>query len=221
MKNAITIRRRLGILILVVTLLLIGCYLFVEHSTREVVMILAESKIQSMSNVALGQAVIQAMQEETDSKNLVDIRFDEQGKIRMVQSNATAMNKLSARVLLLAQEKMDQIEHEVINIPLGSAMQSLLFANRGPNIPVRIMPNTNLEADYVTSYESGGINQTHLCIYLRLKASFGIASPTSSRETNVTVQMLVCENIIVGDVPNMYFNMDNQEDIIKLKPMIE
>ena len=88
-----------------------------------------------------------------------------------------------------------------------------LFAGSGPDIPVSIVPVGSITTDFETEFEACGINQTRHKVYLTVTASIRIVIPTGAKTTQVTVNMLAAESIIVGAVPEGFvgYNLSGEE----------
>ena len=78
----------------------------------------------------------------------------------------------------------------------------------------------NLETDLKSEFKASGINQTLHRIYLEIKCNVIILTPFQTIEEPVINQVLLAEGVIVGEVPNSYYNLegiskDNALDIIE------
>lgn len=53
-----------------------------------------------------------------------------------------------------------------------------------------------------------GINQTLHRLYLQVDCKVNILTPYNTIEQNISNQVIIAENIIVGKVPNTYYNLE-------------
>ena len=102
--------------------------------------------------------------------------------------------------------------------PLGSALGMTIFAGSGPGIPVSIVPIGSIKTNFETEFEACGINQTRHKVYLTVTASIRIVIPTGAKTTEVTVNMLAAESIIVGAVPEGFVGYNLSEAEMDLVP---
>lgn len=77
-----------------------------------------------------------------------------------------------------------------------------------------------METDLKSEFTSQGINQTLHRIYLNVKCRVNILTPFQDLEKEITNQVLLAENVIVGRIPNTYYNLEgingsNALDIIE------
>ena len=90
----------------------------------------------------------------------------------------------------------------------GSFTGIKLLSGRGPGIKIRISTVGNVETDLKSEFESQGINQTLHRIYLQVKCEVSILTPFKDITKDITNQVLIMENVIIGTVPNTYYNIE-------------
>ena len=90
----------------------------------------------------------------------------------------------------------------------GSFTGIKLLAGRGPGIKIRISTVGNVETDLKSEFEAQGINQTLHRIYLQVKCEVSILTPFKDITKDITNQVLIMENVIIGTVPNTYYNIE-------------
>lgn len=91
---------------------------------------------------------------------------------------------------------------------------------RGPNVNIKMEVIGNIETDLKSEFRAAGINQTLHRIYLEIRCNVIILTPFQTIEEPVINQVLLAEGVIVGEVPNSYYNLegiskDNALDIIE------
>ena len=72
--------------------------------------------------------------------------------------------------------------------------------------------------DFVSFFQSAGINQTLHKLYIDVKAEVSIITPIDEPTITVKAEVLVCENLIVGEVPNIFFDGKTVDDLLDLTP---
>lgn len=102
----------------------------------------------------------------------------------------------------------------------GSFTGIKLLAGKGPNVPIKISSIGNVETDLRSEFKEQGINQTIHRVYLEVACEVSILTPYNSITEKITNQVLIMENIIVGKIPNTYYNLNgidntNAIDIIE------
>lgn len=83
-----------------------------------------------------------------------------------------------------------------------------MLAGRGPGIKIRISSIGDVETDLRSEFTSQGINQTLHRVYLQVKCEVNILTPFDNISREITNQVLLMENVIVGNIPNSYYNLE-------------
>lgn len=152
--------------------------------------------------------------------DLLNITKDEQGNIKFIGTNIVTVNKIISDIPVNIQKELEKSSNNNFSIRLGSFLGSNLFAGRGPNVNIKMEIVGNLETDLRSEFKTAGINQTLHRIYLEIKCNVIILTPFETIEEQIVNQALLAEGVIVGEVPNSYYNLegishDNAIDIIE------
>ena len=75
-------------------------------------------------------------------------------------------------------------------------------------MPIRISSVGNVETDLRSEFTSQGINQTLHRVYLQVKCEVNILTPYDNITEKIANQILIAENVIVGKIPNTYYNLE-------------
>lgn len=102
----------------------------------------------------------------------------------------------------------------------GSFTGFKLLAGKGPGVPIKISSIGNVETDLKSEFKSQGINQTLHRVYLQVVCEVSILTPYKDITEKISNQVLIAENVIVGKIPNTYYNLNgvdqsNAVDIIE------
>lgn len=65
-----------------------------------------------------------------------------------------------------------------------------------------------METDLRSEFTAQGINQTLHRVYLQVKCDVNILTPFDNISREITNQVLLMENVIVGNIPNTYYNLE-------------
>ena len=147
---------------IVMSLILISLFLFVSTwilllQIRPTVVLLAKSKVTDLVLQDVNQAVADEIERGGMTYDkLVTLEKDGNGNVTALVTNMPLINTLQAK---LTQSVANRVRNEIstkIGIPVGSAVGGLLFSDRGPSVPVRIMSVTNLHTKFTNSFSGGG-----------------------------------------------------------------
>ena len=156
--------------------------------------------------------------ENINYNEIVKIEKNEDNKI--VKTDVVVINKIASEIALDAEKQFDELENETIKIPVGALSGNKYLSGIGPNINIKVIPTGNILTEIKNEFEAKGINQTVYRIYLELTCKVNIVTQYKTIEDEVVNQVLLVETVIVGDVPESYYNLEgldesNSLDIIK------
>lgn len=95
------------------------------------------------------------------------------------------------------------------------------MAGKGPGVKIQISPIGNVETDLRTEFTEQGINQTLHRVYLEVKCKVNILTPFQDIEKEITNQVLLVENVIVGNIPDTYYNLEGLNKSTDVLEVIE
>lgn len=126
----------------------------------------------------------------------------------------TAINSNMARINALSAEILDRVvgvteNHTItVEIPIGNLTGMSLLMGRGPKVPVKIIVLTSSRVEFNNSVVTAGINQTKHQINLEVIVDIDVLIPWGTESTQVVTEVLIADTVIVGKVPETFFNME-------------
>lgn len=168
---------------------------------------LCEDKAKSIATIISNNEATNVMKDHTYDE-LFTIEKDNDGNITMIKSNVIQINEIISDVAVKIQNSINERGKENIKITIGSFTGSKLLSGRGPGIPIKISSIGNVETDLRSEFSAQGINQTLHRLYLQVDCEVCILTPYNTISEKVSNQVLLIENVIVGKIPNTYYNLD-------------
>ena len=171
--------------------------------------IINELCINEIKNLATKISNEQAsnIMNEYSYEDLVNIVRDGNGEIEVIQTNTKIINQLIAEVPLRIIDELKKEGNSNIQIHLGSIFGTKLFSAQGPKINIEIANVGNVETKLMSEFESKGINQTLHKIYLEIECEATLLTPYNTIKQKVSNQILIAESVIIGNVPEAYYNL--------------
>ena len=212
-------RKRLFVILSLLLVLSAGVLVFININLRPVLVGLSASRVQAAAARAMNDAILEVLRaEEGDGYGSLVNVYETNGKVYLLQANSTRLNTLSADCANEAQSRIASLGEQGISVPLGTLSGIPLLSGIGPRITLYFTPAGAVNASFESEFRSAGINQTLHRVILRLTASVRVILPGESHTLTVEAEAPVAENIIVGDVPDAYTNVANEEDLLNLIP---
>lgn len=203
---------------ILMTLIVLAFFLLIDRNFKPLVFSLAEARSAAMASQALNGALTEAIEDGVEYDDLMTVRMDERGQVALLMANTMRMNQLADRAGQEALKRLNNMSSERVTVPLGAALGMTILAGKGPGIPISIVPIGSIATDFATEFEACGINQTRHKVYLKVTASIRIVIPTGAKTTQVSVNMLVAESIIVGNVPEGFVGYNIGEEELNMIP---
>ena len=168
---------------------------------------ICKDKAKSIATIISNEQATNVMREYSYDE-LFTIDKDNNGNITMIKSNIFPINEIISDVAVKIQNEIEERGREEIKIALGSFTGFKLLAGKGVGIPITISTIGNIETDLRSEFKEQGINQTLHRVYLQVECEVSILTPYEDITEKITNQVLIAENIIVGKIPNTYYNLE-------------
>ena len=142
-------------------------------------------------------------------EDLITIIRDNEGNIKMLQTNTKNANQIMSDIPVNIINRFNEKDNSDIYIYSGSILGIKLFSASGPKIHIKIANVGNVDTKLESEFKSQGINQTLHRIYLLLTCEVTILTPYNTIRQKIDNQVLIAESVIVGTVPDFYYNGTN------------
>lgn len=148
------------------------------------------------------------------------VKIEKDGTNNVLKTDVVTINKIASDIALEAEKQFQELENETIKIPIGAITGNKYLSGSGPSVNIKVIPTGNILTEIKNEFEAKGINQTIYRIYLELTCKVSIVTQYKTIQDEVVNQVLLVETVIVGGVPNSYYNLeginqDNAVDIIE------
>jgi len=131
------------------------------------------------------------------------------GNIRMLKINTPIINKMASDIAYQVQQKLYDAENTMISFPVGIITGSKFLAGMGPKIKIKVLPAGNVETEFKSEFRAEGINQTIHRLYLEVVCRLDILTPYDKIGAEIENQVLMCESVVVGEIPGTYYEFSN------------
>ena len=91
-----------------------------------------------------------------------------------------------------------------IPIPILTFLGFNILSGYGKEINLKTLSITSVTSEFKSNFLSVGINQTLHSIYLNIRTKAVLQMPFNKREEICENSILICENVIIGKVPDIY-----------------
>lgn len=190
----------LSVVIVMVVLMLF------RNRYNEPIRTLAQTQITNATSDLINDAIDHQIETgDIHYDRIVYFEKDLNGRITALKTNMSEINRLRTNTLNLINDEILALDTTDIGIPMGSLFISELFSGRGPIIPVEILSIRNSDAYFTSNFTQAGINQTLHQLSMSVLVDVSVLVLGEAASFTVTSEVVVAETIIVGDVPDTFF----------------
>ena len=198
--------RRILHYLLIISVLAIALYIAFRVQYRDTIRSLAETQVRNATSDLINDAIDRQIDiGNIQYDRIVYFEKDLNGKITALKTNMSEVNRLKTAILNIINDEILAIDTTDISIPLGSLFFPEFLSGRGPAIPVHILSIRNSDASFSSDFTEAGINQTLQRINMEVLVDVSILVLGRTQSFTVASQVIVAETIIVGQVPDTFF----------------
>lgn len=197
----------------------ITCYI-IWKSINPIFETLCKDEAKGIATTITNEQSTKVMEEHSYDE-FFTIQKDEDGKIQMISANILTINAVTSDIALKIQRKLDNTSQRKVNLAIGSATGIKMLSGFGPKVNISISTAGSVDTNLKSEFISQGINQTLHRVYLEVECKVNILTPISTIEEKIFNQVVLAENVIVGEIPSAYYNFDGIESDSDLLEIIE
>jgi sporulation protein YunB len=187
---------------------ILGCWAVFELRLRPVVALAARVEAENTVSALLEQAVTEELSAvQTGYADYITIQRDTDGSITALTADMAALNLLRADLISSIVQRLDGFQQPTVCIPVGSLFSTTLFWAQGPAIRLKTLRTGTVSAEFESQFTDAGVNQTRHSIWLDVSVPMTVLLPGGAVEVPVETRLCVAETVIVGSVPNTYFQL--------------
>ena len=199
------IRRFIIIVVLLCVILAIGFFQF-RSTYQGAICALSETQVKNSTSDLINDAIDRQIETgNIQYDRMVYFEKDINGRITALKTNMSEVNRLKTDVINIINDDILALDTTDLGIPLGSIFLPEFLSGRGPQIPVNILSIRNSEATFSSSFSQAGINQTLHQLIMEISVDVTVLVLGQTNSFTVSSQVVVAQTIIVGNVPDTYF----------------
>lgn len=201
-RFAARVLRFFAVSVLIVSVLLI----YFRYRYNEPIRVLAQTQIRNTTSDLINDAIAR----QIDGGNIqydriVYFEKDLNGRITALKTNIGEVNRLKTDTLNVINDEILALDTSDLGVPMGSLFLPEFLSGRGPSIPVQILSIRNSDASFSSNFTQAGINQTLHQLNMSVSVDVSVLVLGQATEFTVSSHVVVAETIIVGDVPDTFF----------------
>ena len=179
---------------------------------------ICEDKAKSVATIITNDETTKVMN-KYNYDTFFTVEKDEKGNVQMINANVLKINQVTSDIAVNIQKTLESNEKNKIYISLGAITGIRFLSGMGPRIGIRIVSSGNVDTNLKSEFVAQGVNQTIHRVYLEIKTNVNILTSFSTIESSIENQVLIAENVIIGEIPSTYYNfegVDGQDEALRL-----
>ena len=193
--------------IILIIIIVITVYQVTLGYIKPVFESLCEDEVKSRATIISNQESTKIMNKYA-YEELYTIEKDEAGNVVIIKSNVVPINNMISDLTENIQNRFNELQNTKINIPIGNLFGTYYFSGVGSSIPVKVRISGTLDTEIKSEFIAKGINQTLHRIYVNFECYVRIITPIENFQKHITNQVIIAEHVIVGNIPDSYYNLE-------------
>ena len=200
----------------IIFILIISIY--IRYLVTPIVVENTRAQVSNFATKSINYAIADTMNQNVSYGDLIKIIRDENNNVSYIEANSVRINLLSKTMSKVVMSNFLELSKKPIKIPLGSFSGVSIFAGLGPKITYEINPYGEVFCYFTSNFETAGINQTYHKLYLIINIKVNVVLPLKNVLVNSESEVLLCETLIVGKIPEVYLNSNSLTEMLNLVP---
>ena len=168
---------------------------------------LAVTRVENEASDAITDAVNEQIQSgSVDYSSMILLEKNAAGQLIALRTNMEQANRLRQQVIDLVNQRILDLNVYDLGIPLGNVISPTVLGGWGPKIPVTVSSVNNASATFESQFLEAGINQTLHQIVMQVTIDVEILIVGGTHKATISQPVVIAETIIVGSVPDAFFN---------------
>lgn len=151
--------------------------------------------------------------------DFVTITYNSSGEINLISVDMLKVNTVMSFISTVVLEEMQAITVDGADVPLGAFSGIMLLGDSGKDVKIDVETVGIAECNFRSDFQTVGINQVRHTLYIDIVATANVVLPLYAKDVFCESSLILCENIIVGDVPEFYLQNQGVFDISSVKQL--
>ncbi len=203
-KNKPRKKNKVKIIIFLSIIILFGVY-YKNVITVNVANVCID-KCSVINSKSINGAILTSLQDSVVYDDLVKIEKNSSGEIILISANSYEINRLARKITDISQKALEDNLKRGISLPLFVFTGLPLLSGIGPEINFDTITLSSVNCRFISNFTSVGINQTLHSVYAEIESEIAIDFPFDNRKKNYSTEVLLCEAVLVGKVPEIYLS---------------
>lgn len=192
------------VLIVFLAIIVLFCFYYFKI-VCPIVVSLSQERVRSIATSTISTVVGDVMVDENITyDDLVAITYSSENKVELIEVDTIQINIIIREITKRVQNEFDTLGKEGIQISLGTFTGIPFLFGLGPDVSIKLVPVGTVNTKVSSNFNEAGINQTIHRLYFIVSSNIGMVLPAMTQNFTTELEVLLCESIIVGEIPSVY-----------------
>lgn len=193
-------------------------FLYCKYLAIPVVINNTKSQMQSFATKSINYAIAETMNQNVSYGDLINVVKDKNDNVSFIEANSVRINLLSKTMSKVVMSNFLEFAKFPVKIAIGSFSGISILSGVGPKIAFNVSPFGEVVCSFTSNFDSAGINQTYHKLYLIILLKVNIVFPFERLQVLSDSEVLLCETLIIGKIPEVYLNSSSLDEMLNLVP---
>ncbi len=199
-------------------LLIILITIYIRFIATPIVVANTETQMGNFATRSINYAIADTMNQNVSYGDLVTVIKDENENVAYIEANSVRINLLSRAMSKVVMSNFLELAKSPVKVSIGSFSGISILTGVGPKVAFSVNPFGEVYCYFTSNFESAGINQTYHKIYLDIAIKINVVFPFKKLVVDSSAEVLLCETLIVGKIPEVYLNSNTLTEMLNLVP---
>lgn len=193
-------------------------FMYAKYLATPIIVASTETQLSAYATRSINYAIADTMNQNVSYGDLVTVVKDTNDNVAYIEANSVRINILSKAMSRVVMSNFLEFAKKPIKISIGAFTGISILAGYGPKVAFNVNPFGEVYCYFTSNFESAGINQTTHKIYLEVSIRVNVVLPFRKLVLNSSSDVLLCESLIVGKIPEVYLNSNQLNEMLNLIP---
>lgn len=205
-RNRVPRRKVFFISTVILLVLTIQGFWLLEKRIEPILRDYANVEVTQLATAVIEEAVLENIVNNPSFSQLLIKEKDSSGKLQFISLDTKTANQVQVATTDFVRRSLDELSAKKIRVPLGVALGSTILASLPPDVPITLVPVGATNVELIPEMREQGINMVLFTVNLKITTKLKIVIPFSTEEAVVDHNVMIAQELIIGEVPVYYFN---------------
>ncbi len=187
-------------------IILFFLYFYYKNAVLKQISEISFKYAEAYSVESINQSTLISLADRINYSDLIAVEKNQSGDIVMISADTYKVNYINKSIASNCEKLLNDKLKKGIPIPIMAFSGVTFLSGYGSAINFKSINISSVNSNFTSQFESVGINQTKHSIAVTVTCKVTVFAPFYKKEQDFSSNLLVCETVLVGKVPEIYLN---------------